>query len=188
VEGKVPLLAKDAGAVAEMVAAVREQLKTHTADPPLFADGKAEQTIVWEERGVVCRMRADWIRDDLRACDDLKTTSRSANPRTWSRSLFGLGYDLQAAFYVRGIEQTTGETPEFRLAVVETTPPYALSVIGLAPEVMTIARKKFDYALDLWRTCLEKNEWPAYPPKVAYAELPAWEESAWLERELEAVG
>lgn len=187
-EGKVPLLAKQWDPVLEMVTALRERVRDHQADPPLFRDGKPEVTLVWEEAGgVVCRSRLDWLRDDRLAVDDLKCTSRSANPRSWSRTIFGLGYDIQAEFYCRGVHQLTGERPEFRLCVVETSPPYAVSVLSLAPDTQTLARKKVDYALELWAKCLYRDEWPGYEPRVAYAELPAWEEAQWLEQELESV-
>jgi hypothetical protein len=80
---------------------------------------------------------------------------------------------VQAAFYVRGVQELTGETPEFRWVVVETQPPFALSVIAPGPDVMTIGRKKVEYAIDVWRRCLATGHWPAYPTDVAYAELPA---------------
>jgi len=168
-----------------MVAAVGEQLATHAADPPLFKDGKPERTLVWEEPGgVVCRSRLDWLRDDHTAIDDLKTTSRSANPEAYSRNLFGFGRDVQAAFYIRGVQELTGETPEFRWAVVETSPPYALSVVAPGPDILAIGRKKVEYAIDLWRRCLSTDRWPGYPIDVCYAELPPYEEARWLEKEV----
>lgn len=184
--GRIPLLARHWSAVEEMVAAARTQLGLHAADPPMFTDGEPEQTLVWEEPGgVVCRSRLDWLRTDRRTIDDFKTTSRSANPEQWSRSLYGQGADIQAAFYVRGVQELTGETPEFRWAVQETFPPYALTVLSPAPDVLTIAQRKVEHAIDTWRRCLETGHWPAYPTDVCYAELPPWEEYRWLERELQ---
>jgi hypothetical protein len=40
-----------------------------------------------------------------------------------------------------------------------------------------------DYALGVWRQCLEAGRWPAYPARIATVELPPWEEPRWLERE-----
>lgn len=186
-DGKIPLLAKVLVEVDAMVAAASAQLAAHGAVPPLFQDGKPEQTLVWEEPGgVVCRSRLDWLRDDHTAIDDLKTTGRSANPEQYSRALFGVGGDVQAAFYIRGVEKLTGVTPEFRWVVVETTAPYALSVISPGPDILTIGRKKVEYAIDLWRRCITTDEWPAYPTDVCYAELPSWEEARWLEQEVRA--
>lgn len=184
--GRIPLLGKDYERVEEMLVALRAQLAIRPDG--LFADGKPEQTIVWEDRGVVCKARLDWLRDDLAAIDDLKSTGVSANPEQWCRkTMWSVGADVQAAFYMRGVEAVTGRRPEFRFCVVETQPPYAVSVVAMGPAVLELAGKKIDWALDLWRKCLERDEWPAYPAQVAYAELPAWEESRWLERELREV-
>ncbi|MCC6381785.1 MAG: PD-(D/E)XK nuclease-like domain-containing protein, partial [Dehalococcoidia bacterium] len=143
--------------------------------------------IVWEEGGVVCRARLDWLHDGGAFVSDLKTTSRSANPDEFTRSIFSMGYDIQVAAYTRAVERTTGVTPEFRFVVVETAPPYALSVIALGPAALTIAEKKWADAVKTWKRCLDRDEWPGYPTRVAYAELPAWEESRWLERELREI-
>lgn len=183
---RVPLLSKHAHDVTEMVVAVKEQLAALELAPPLFTDGQPEQTLVWEEAGVPCRARLDWLRDDHTAIDDLKTTSRSANPETWCRStLWGIGADVQAAFYLRGITAVTGTfvPPAFRWAVAETSPPYAVSVVSLSPAALELANAKVDWALATWKRCLETDCWPGYPTEVAYAEPLPWMEAAWLERE-----
>jgi hypothetical protein len=181
--GRIPLLAHQAHAVAEMVNAVGRQLAEFNADPIPLTNGKPEQTMVWEETGVLCRARIDWLHDDLSAIDDLKTTSRSAHPEAFAKNLYAYGCDVQAALYTRGIRAITGQTPEWRWLVVETTPPYALSVVTPGPAVLELANAKIDYALATWKRCLETNEWPAYSKRVATAELPAWEEARWLTRE-----
>jgi hypothetical protein len=180
--GRIPLLEKHSYEVLDMVAAVREQLAAHKAEPPLFQDGKAEQTLVWDDAGVLCRARLDWLRDDLRAVDDLKTTGRSANPEAYSRALFSVGGDVQAAFYLRGLRAVTGAEPEWRWVVVETSPPYALSVISPGPDVLALGESKVKYALEVWKRCLDTGVWPGYEPRVATAELPPWEDARWLDK------
>jgi hypothetical protein len=188
--GLVPLLEAQWAETQAMAAAAQEQLEALDVAPAPFTDGKPEQTIVWEEAGgVICRARLDWLRDDYTVIDDLKTTSRSANPDDFTRSIFSMGYDVQVAAYRRAVATATGDYPDdpavdFRFVVVETTPPYALSVIGLGPAALMIAEKKWAHAVRTWKRCLERDEWPGYPTRVAYAELPAWEEARWLEREL----
>jgi len=182
---RIPLLASVFDEVQAMVAAVREQLAEHHAEPPLFTDGQAEQTLVWEEPGgVMCRARLDWLRHDRTAVDDLKTTSRSANPEAYSRALFSVGGDVQAAFYVRAVQELTGETPEFRWVVVETQPPFALSVVAPGPDVLSIGASKVRYAIETWRRCLASDSWPGYPSEICWATLPPYEEARWLEKEL----
>jgi hypothetical protein len=187
-EGRLPLLAKHAEAVRAMIAAAGSQLNALEVDPPLFVDGAAEQTLIWQEGNVMCRARLDWLHDDFGAIDDYKTTTSTAHPERWSRRLFEQGCDIQAAFYLRGLcAALPGEAgpadAEFRLVVQETYPPYALSVISLAPAALELANAKVEYAIGLWQRCLETDTWPGYPTEVCYAELPAWEETRWLEKE-----
>lgn len=182
-DGKIPLLAKQWGDICAMSDALHEQLERLDVHPPVFQAGAPEQTLVWDDDGVTCRARLDYLHADGSAVDDLKTTSRSANPETWSRSLFGMGYDVQAAFYLRGVKAVTGADAEFRLVVAETSAPYAVSVIGLTPAALALADDKVSYALDVWKRCLAKDEWPGYPTRVCYADLPSWEEVRWLDRE-----
>jgi hypothetical protein len=185
--GLIPLLPDQAERVLAMVAAAREQILTHTAQPSLFADGKPEQTLVWEDdHGVVCRVRVDWLHDDYTAIDDLKTTSASADPGKWTRTLYGMGADLQVAMYIRGVERLTGMKPAFRYVVCETYPPHALSVVDLAPAALALAEAKVQKAIDLWAWCLDADSWPGYDRRVASIELPTFEEMRWLEREGQA--
>lgn len=181
--GQVPILAEKWSELQDMAFAVWRQLETHNASPPPFTAGQPEKSIVWTDDGVMCRARLDWLRDDSTAVDDLKSTSRSANPEVYSRNLFATGGDVQAAMYVRGVEKLTGERPQFRWIVVETMPPYALSVVAPGPDVLAFGEAKVERAIALWRECVANDRWPGYTEHVAYAELPPWEEARWLERE-----
>ena len=182
-DGRIPLLEKDYVRVEEMLVALRSRLALLPA--PMFTDGQPEATIVWEDRGVACRARLDWLTDDHREIHDIKTTSRSAKPEHWIRSsLFSIGADVQAQFYSRGIEAITGTRPEFSFYVIEDHAPYAGSIVRMSPAVCDLADRKINRALDLWRTCLEEDNWPAYDQRAAYAELLPWMESQWLEREM----
>jgi hypothetical protein len=185
-EGRVPLLTHKWEEVQRMVAATREQLALIEDMPPLFEDGTPEVTLVWKDRdGVLCRARLDWLRDDRTAIDDFKTTDRNADPETWSRALYGMGWDVKAEFYRRGLRAILGPEVDaaFRFVVQEIRPPYALSAIALSPGVRWLAEAKIEYALTVWARCLASGEWPGYPSRIAYAELPPWEEERWLLRE-----
>jgi hypothetical protein len=187
-QGQIPLLLEQAGNVRSMVAEARDQLARHRARPPLFADGKPEQTLIWEdEHGVMCRARLDWLHDDYEAISDYKTTSASADPEKWTRTMYGMGADIQVAWYIRGVERLTGTRPLFRYCVQETYPPYALSVIDLAPSALAFAEQKVEIAIRLWADCVESDSWPGYSQFVASIEIPTWAEMQWLDREQGAV-
>ena len=181
--GRTPLLSKDWDRCVQMVNAAWPQILAVKA--PLLADGKPEQTLTWvEPNGAHCRARIDWLRDDRTGITDLKTTSRSANPEGWTRNtLYGIGADIQAAWYLRGVKAVTGVDAIFRWVIVETSPPYALSVVSPAPSVLALGNEKVEHAIRRWGECLESGVWPGYGTEVAYAELPAWEEARWLDHE-----
>ncbi len=183
-EGKLPILSKHWADIRAMVAAAGPQLDALKVDPPLFKDGKPEQSLFWEEDGVQCRARLDWLRDDFATVDDLKSTRGSANPAAWTRrTLYEIGADIQAVFYLRGLKAITGESAEFRFCVVETTAPYALVPVTLDYATVVLAERKVDYALATWKRCLETDTWPGYSEQVCVAELPGWEQERWLEKE-----
>lgn len=184
--GRLPLLAKQWDAVQAMVAAAREQLESANVAPPLFTDGAAEQTLVWEDDyGVLCRARLDWIRHDLRAIDDLKTTAASANPRVWSRrTMWSIGCDVQIAFYLRGVAKCfpeLREPPAWRYVVIETSPPYELSIVEPDAGILAVGAEKVERAIEKWAECLKTDNWPGYQKTAFRAELPTWVEVEWME-------
>jgi hypothetical protein len=181
--GRVPLLLKDWEAVRQMVAAAHKKLDALEIQPRPFTSGKPEQTLVWEMDGVWCRALIDWLHDDRAYIDDYKSTSASAHPAAWPKTALGFGADVQVAFHSAGVEAVFGVTPEWRYAVQEITPPYEMSVIAPDPEWLALGKRKVAYAVAKWREALASNVWPGYPTRVAYAELPAWAQAAWLEKE-----
>lgn len=182
--GRIPLLRRKWADVQAMVTSAREQLDRVRDGRDMFRDGKPEQTLIWqEENGIWCRARLDWLRPD--AIDDFKTTGASANPDNWTRrTMFEMGFDMQCAFYLRGLKAVTGFDATFRFAVQETDPPYALSVITLGPDALCLAEKKILYAIEKWRDGLDGGDWPGYARRTCYATLPPWHEAWWLEKEL----
>jgi PDDEXK-like domain of unknown function (DUF3799) len=181
--GKIPLLAHRWDDVQAMVGAARIQLALHEGKPQPFTGGKPEQTLIWREDGVWLRARLDWLHDGGGCIDDLKTTDGTANPEAWTRSLFGLGYDIQAAFYLRGLKAVTGQDATFRFVVQETYRPFALSVIDLTPAALELAGEKVAYAIRVWRECLSTGKFPGYPTRTCSAEVPGYEAARWLERQ-----
>ena len=181
--GRVPLLPDDAAAVYAMAEAARQQLADHEACDT-FTAGKAEQTVLWREGDVWCRALVDWLPDQPRwPLQDYKTTGMSANPAAWERRLVA-EYDIQAAWYLRGVAAVRGARPSgFRFVVQETAAPYLLSVLSPGPDVLALADRKIERALAIWRECRRTGRWPGYPTRVATVTLPGWVEARWLERE-----
>lgn len=173
--GRVPILRHKWDEILILGDSLKRQVAGFPIQPALFVEGMAEQTIVWDG----CRARLDWLRADYTCVDDLKK-SRSANTREFHKAIFRLGYDIQAAFYVRAVKAAFGVDPVFRWVAIEPDPPYAMSVHVLSPNAMKAAQDKVDLAIEIWRECLRTDEWPAYPATVQTVELPPWmQEPEW---------
>ena len=94
---------------------------------------------------------------------DLKTTE-DASPRGFQQSVRAYRYNLQAHFYRTVCELAgLGRPLGFRFIVVEKTPPYALAVYEIGPNLMSYAIEDFEKAVKLYSECEASGNWPAYP-------------------------
>lgn len=184
--GRIPLLKHQVADVISMSAAIADQLAKHEEAADAFTEGVPQQTLIWKEGAVWCKAMLDWKPNKSDIFSDLKTTGVSANPEAWIRGpFFGTGCDIQAAWYCRGISKVLKiKRPRFQFVVVETTPPYALSVVACGEAVFDYANRRIDHALAIWQRCLESDTWPAYTPRTAWADLPSWLATRWEERQI----
>lgn len=167
--GLLPILKKQEYHVRKMADAAHAFLAGSELKD-VMSDGKAEQSLAWQENnGIWCRSRLDWLTNDRNIILDLKTTD-NAEPDTWGRRMVNMDYHLQAAFYMRGVQFLTGASPTFVFLVQELEAPYACSLVGLSNSMIEIAHARVDRAIDQWKFCLERNEWPGYPNQICYIE------------------
>ena len=162
--GKLPILAHKVPEVEAMVKAAYEYI----ADSEIMgtlAKGAAEQTIVFECQGVLCKARPDWLGDKL--CLSYKTTAGSAQPDAWIRTQLP-AYDLGIALY----GHATGK--RVVTIVQEQSQPYSCSLIALDPAWTDLAEVKLARALQEWDRCLKSGKFPAYPTRICYAEPKPW--------------
>ena len=175
--GLVPVLAGDMGMVREIAEAARSAIRNSelaTAFTP--AEGKAEQTLAWQEGEIWLRSRPDWLTNDHRLIIDLKTTAGSAEPSAWLRTMLGNGNDLQAVLGLRGIKALSqnGARCQFVFWVVEQNPPYASAFVGLSPQFLDMSEHKLARAIQLWTDASMLNCWSGYPSRVCWVEPPAY--------------
>ncbi|MDD2657781.1 MAG: PD-(D/E)XK nuclease-like domain-containing protein [Candidatus Pacebacteria bacterium] len=180
--GKTPLLEKQYETACQMaaVAAVAIRECTELGITNLRAEGDPELTYIWQEKnGIWCRCRPDWISKDRRLCLDVKTTGKRANPESLSRHISDMGYEIQSAFYLRGIKSIDREEPNFVFLFIEDSPPYMCSFMGLSLEFSDMGDQKVNRAIRLWRECLSSGKWPSYPNRICYADAPPWSLASW---------
>lgn len=142
---------------------------------------------------VWCRCMVDNAPEDPRLpLYDLKTKTGSVHPDALVKTIADMGYDIQAAHYLRVWKEATGEDRAFRFIFVEKSAPFEVGVAELyadgenrpasryepdepfSPDWFADADQKLERARRQWRACLDADEWPGYPARVALIGAPVW--------------
>ena len=182
-DGKTPLLIEQYKQIIEMTESAVGQLNQFPGKESFFA-AYPEMCMVWQEGEIWCRSLVDKLAGEEKIIWDYKTTAGSAAPEAVLRRLFDVGADLQAAFYLRGYRNLTGNDAKFRYIMQETKEPFALTICELSPYALDQANEKVDAAIEIWRKCVTSNEWPGYPQEIAFLDPPSWTDRAWIEKKL----
>lgn len=170
-ENKFPILAKEVEGIRESVKRALAFIET-TELKGIFGNGHAETTVEWDEDGMLCKARPDYLKLDRDGTGwhiSVKTTSASADPLTWSRRQMATGYDFSMAFYDRGL-RANGMNVEHRFLVIEQTAPFGVAVFALAPAKAALADADVERAIRLWHRCLETNSFPGYSNRTHWVE------------------
>lgn len=164
-EGKIPLLFKQAETIRTMHTALMGDETAHNA---FTGPGKAEVSIFWRDAqtGVWCRCRPDWTPDHYRWLVDYKTDT-SANPANFGKKSFEQSYYQRAAWYLEGFQAVTGVMPERYWFVVQAKKkPFLASVIDLDFYALDVGREECRRAREIFGRCLAKgtdrSAWPGY--------------------------
>lgn len=182
-----PVLADQFARARHMERAAWDQIALREDLAKAMAAGQPELVLIWIEEtangSIWCRAKLDWLPLEGRIFPDWKTTAASAGPDEYGRTLFDIGADLQAAFYPRGIKAVLGREAELVFPVIETAEPHCMMVHNVGPASASMARRKVQYAINLYAMCLAENVWPGFPIETASQEAPPWIESKWTDRE-----
>ena len=84
---------------------------------------------------------------------DYKTT-KSCDPKEFADSVKYWGYDMQAAWYRRGMEKAGYSVKEFAFVAQEKVPPYASKIFVITDEQMDKAWDKMQVFLDAYNKYL----------------------------------
>ncbi|MGB3483987.1 MAG: PD-(D/E)XK nuclease-like domain-containing protein [Mycobacterium sp.] len=175
-EGKVPILAGWVDPAETMAQRVRDhhlagsllanddaqfELSAYFHDPLTGERGRAKFDIF--------APTGDWI-----VIGDVKTTSKSADPRTWSKTSGDLGYWIQDALYRIAAESLGAQNVDFVFVNVETEPPHLVSVTRHRPRAVELGRAKVREAFDLYHRCRQSDIWPDWGPGIHDVDLPSY--------------
>ena len=110
-----------------------------------------------------CRLDA-FKRDGKPLILDLKKAV-SADPRVFRRkTIYDFNYDFQARLYQNlvALKFELEEPPDFAWIVQEDSKAAHVQVFGMSEEIAASGDAKIDKAVNAYKECLEKGEWPGY--------------------------
>lgn len=132
--------------IAEMINSMAKQCR------PFFQEGQAEVSFFWENDGIMCKVRPDWISNGI--VYDFKTTRQSLEDFHWDVKKFC--YDVQHVHYLTGVEQYL-PVSTFRFIVVEKTVPHRIGIFEI--EDLERARAMIEKGLKVYRECQLTGIW-----------------------------
>lgn len=130
--------------------------------------GHNEVSLVWHEEvdgmplTLKCRTDRLAIRDGVPCVVDLKGTTAS-NKDEFARDAAKYHYEMQAAWYMRGVEQALGvelSNEDFVFLAVEKS-TLITCAYWLPEDAVHYGRQKMDGALRRYVQCVRENRWPA---------------------------
>jgi exodeoxyribonuclease VIII len=154
--------------------AMAEAVKAHPVAAKLLTDGKPEESYFWEEDGIKCSCRPDWLRNDGIVVD-LKTT-KDASPDGFQKSAYNFRYYVQAWWYIHGLRQCWVDACEFVFIAVESSPPYGVCVYSADNSFYKLGEIEAMQDFEVYKECLKSGVWYGYDkkPGIHTLSLPEW--------------
>lgn len=138
--------------IADMHQAFSEMIDDFTAF--IWEGAEVEQVLTGELDGVECKGRADILTSDY--VWDLKTC-QDASTKIFAKDFHRYQYAAQLAFYA----DLAGKKKAGIIAI-EKDSPYGVNVLTISDETLDHGRDLYKQALKTLKTCLDRNDWPAY--------------------------
>jgi hypothetical protein len=141
---------------AALIESVNASVRAHTHAAALLADGVAEGVVRADYCGVPCQSRLDWLNPqrgivDLKTCDNLDWLQMDA--RTYE-------YAHQLAFYRAVVARVIEQVLPVHLIAVEKREPFRTGVWRMGEDVLGIAQKDNETAIERLKVCRERDHWP----------------------------
>lgn len=142
----------------------------------LGLSGPVEEPMFWidEITGLPCRGKFDKIASDEDLIIDIKTTTAST-PGEFAKSVVGLGYARQAAWYLEGYRRLHGVNANFVFIAVQTSEPYEIGLYELDAADLSRATEQNKRLMDALAFCHANNAWAStHETEVVKLSLPRY--------------
>ena len=167
---RIIITADEADRIVRMV----DSVHTHPFAKRLLYEAQTEQSVFVEDsHGTLRKSRLDALTKGT-TLPDLKTIE-SAALEPFERTLSRLGWHRRAAYYLDNCKLAGLDKSVFFFICVEKSPPYAVRCLQLLDEVIGYGRMLYQRDLQLYRNCVEQDNWPGWELAFTDCGLPAFE-------------
>ena len=132
-----------------------------------------EVSIYFDWMDVRCKARLDSVLVDEGIILDLKTTD-TIDPELFTKKVVSLGYDFQAAYYVKAAEEAFGKPFRFIFAAVERRAPYSVDLFAVSDAMLEEGKRKCEAALRRLKRCQKDDDWANRSPVINSLDYPQW--------------
>jgi len=176
-QGKYPVLERKYQEALEMAGECANFLD-QSEFAGVLGSGAGEATAIAQLGETWLRARPDWLNHERKVCLHYKTTDGSAAPEPFIRWVMkSMGYHVALAFYRLVLESIHDEFKGWQhiMLVQEQSAPFCASIISLGDADWAIADVKVERAIEIWRRCMESQQWPGFGGSIHYSEPTPWE-------------
>lgn len=156
----------------ELLEAMYESLMNHSHAKDLIEGAAYEHSYFWEDAhsGLMVKCKPDALHPNIIV--DLKTC-KSADSRSYQRTMIESGYHIQGAMIREGVYQLTGnDIPNVINICIEKTYPYEIGIKIISESALEAGKQAFIEDLLALNTCLRDNAFASYPTEIV--EMPTW--------------
>ena len=157
--------------LAETIAAAAIAQMPEWMDRPRITEGSVFATD--RVTGVEIKCRPDIYIESEGLVVDLKTCT-SASPRSFSRDVHQYGYAIQAAFYMRVLQNAGHEADNFFFFAIEKDAPYAACIHEIDADYLDTCQQIITQTLLKIRDAQAKGDYTTGWPEVNVISQPGW--------------
>lgn len=125
-----------------------------------------ELSMQWQVGDRACAGRADAVLSHTMGYVFELKTSSSSEPNKTRRHALSMGYHAQLAWYQNGCKQNGFQVPDAFMGVVETKPPYPVTVFKLTPRLLEDGERLWRSWFEMMRVCEDAHHWPEYTQAI----------------------
>ncbi len=152
------------------------QIERHPILSKLVANKTAnfESSGFFKYRDLDLKFRTDFIIQSHNLILDLKTT-KAGHERAFKHSIMDFNYYSQAAFYLLGMSEITGEDwTNFIWIAIENNQPHKIYLYEPDTAWLIEGLRLINCAIDLYKDCLDKKFFPSVLPEVVTLSAPTY--------------